>query len=60
LKELAKERLVRYSISPVLHKDSVHDAGPLIFEGSLLPKVWNRMFGDFNRALTTLLVEAAV
>jgi hypothetical protein len=45
---------------PVLRKNSVHGAGPLIFEGSHLPKVWTRMSGDFNRALTTLLVEAAV
>lgn len=44
----------------VLRKNSFHGAGPLIFEGSHLHRVWTKMSGDFNRALTILLVEAAV
>lgn len=44
----------------VLRKNSVHGAGTLFLEGSHLHKVWTRMSGDFNRALTILLVEAAV
>lgn len=44
----------------VVRKNPVHGAGPLIFDGFHLRKIATRMSSGFDRALTLLLVEAAV
>ncbi len=51
----------RSDAKPVeLLKNSLHGAGTLILEGSLLRNICTNVPGDFNLVLSQLLIESAV